>query len=169
MEKYNYQLPENVILIDGDAPVSAYDLFEQVNLGIVYTSTVGLEMCCNAIPTITVAKAPYSGKGFTYDPVNIKEYESQIISLMNSEMPDEKVKIMVRQAEKFFLLYYFIYMLPIPFYTFSYGKGVRIKMSDVSELLPGQNKVWDYICESILEKEAILSEYRFPPYRLEGD
>lgn len=169
LERYNYQLPENIVLINADAPVSVYDLFGHINLGIVYTSTVGLEMCCNAIPTITVAKAPYSGKGFTYDPVTIEEYESRIITLMNFKMPDEKVKIMVRQAEKFFLLYYFVYMLPIPFYAFSYGKGVQLKMSGASELLPGKNKVWDYICDSILGKEPILSEHRFLPYGLKDD
>lgn len=47
LERYNYQLPENIVLIDADAPVSVYDLFGHINLGIVYT--VQLDWRCAAM------------------------------------------------------------------------------------------------------------------------
>ncbi len=167
LKKYNNQLPSNIILIDGDAPVSVYELLNQIDLGMVYTTTVGLEMCCNGIPTITIANAPYRNKGFTYDPVTISEYEEQLNLLMNTKLSNEELERMVHQAQKFFLLYYFIYMLPNPFYTFSYEEGASLTIRDAEELLPGRNELWDYICDSILAKKAILSEKRFPPYKLE--
>lgn len=167
MEKYSGNLPSNIILIDGDAPISIYDLFPQVDLGIVYTSTVGLEMCCNGIPTVTVAAAPYREKGFTFDPADKEEYEKYLKLLMNGAVSDTEKNVMIHQAQKFFLLYYFIYMLHNPFYKFEYGVGAQLTICNPEELEEGKNIMWDYICNSILGKKAILSEDRYPPYRLE--
>lgn len=167
LKKYNWKLPSNIILIDADAPVSVYDLLQKVDLGIVYTTTVGLEMACRGIPIITVAKAPYRDKGFSYDPKNIEEYKEQLRVLMKKIFSKEEIEYMKGMAKKFFFLYYFIYMIPNPLYTFSYEEGAKLKFKEEEELLPNKNRTWDYICESILEKKPILSENRFPPSRLE--
>lgn len=166
LKEYDDALPSNIILVDGDAPLSIYDLFEDTDLGLVYTSTVGLEMCCNGIPTIVVADAPYREKGFTYDAFNVKEYEEKLDKLTKISLSDEQKKRIKEQAEKFFLLYYFVYMLPNPFYKFTYEEGVKMIMKESEDLLPGNNQIWDYLCESILEKKAIISEERIPPYKL---
>lgn len=167
LKKYHNKLPSNIILIDGDAPVSIYDLLGIVDLGIVYTSTVGLEMCCNGIPVILVAEAPYRGKGFTYDPTNVKEYEEQLEKHVKVSLIANEIEVIKKQARKFFLMYYFIYMLSNPFYRFAYGERAEMLIKTPSELMPGQNQIWDYICDSILAKKPILSGNRFPPYRLE--
>lgn len=167
LEKYDGMLPDNIVIIDADAPVSVYELLEFVNLGIVYTTTVGLEMSCNRIPVITVADAPYRNKGFTWDPVNVKEYEEQLKWFMSNTLDDKVLTKIERQAQKYFLLYYFIYMLPCPFHTYTYEEGGRLLIKGAEELLPGENDILDYICDSILEKKPFLSEKRLPPYRLE--
>lgn len=167
LEKYQNVLPSNVVLIDADSPIKVYDFFEQIDLGIVYTTTVGLEMCCEGIPVITVAKAPYRNKGFTYDPIDVAEYKEKLHSLMCLKLDESEKKRIIQQAKKFFLLYYFIYMLPNPFHRFSYEGGAVMKIKSVDDILPGENEVLDYICESIQDKKAILSKDRFPPYKLE--
>lgn len=167
LTKYDGRLPDNIILIDGDAPVSIYELFDHVDIGITYTTTAGIEMCCNGIPVITVADAPYRGKGFTYDPVCVKEYEDCLETLMNGLIPKGQLEMWERQAKKYFLLYYFIYMLPCPFHRYERESGAEMKIKSAAELLPGNDEILDYICDSILEQKAILSKDRFPPYRLE--
>ncbi len=166
LKRYHNKLPENIVLIDGDAPISIYDLLNIVDLGIVYTSTVGLEMCCNGIPTIVVADAPYREKGFTYDPSNVGEYINQLEEIMEKPLSNEKKKKIEQQAKKFFLLYYFIYMLPNSFYKFTYEQGAKMIIERPEDLILGKNQIWDYICESILEKKAIISENRIPPHEL---
>ncbi len=167
LDAYNNQLPPNIILIDGDAPISIYELFGKVSLGIVYTSTVGLELCCNGIPVVTVAKAPYRKKGFTYDPVDMEGYRQLLEEIMDNSLSNNELNIIKEQAEKFLLLYYFIYMIPNPFYRFSYEEGAELNIKDANDIMPGQNDIWDYICDSILKEEEILSEDRMPPYLLE--
>ncbi len=166
LKEYNNKLPSNIILIDGDAPLSIYDLLENTELGLVYTSTVGLEMCCKGIPIVVVADAPYRGKGFTYDVSNVKEYAEILSQLTHISLNNEQKTRLRYQAEKFFLLYYFIYMLPNPFYKFTYETGAKMIMKSPEDVLPGNNQIWDYLCESILEKKAIISEKRIPPYEL---
>ena len=83
------------------------------------------------------------------------------------KLDESEKKRIIQQAKKFFLLYYFIYMLPNPFHRFSYEDGAVMKIKSVDDILPGENEVLDYICESIQDKKAILSKDRFPPYKLE--
>jgi hypothetical protein len=67
-------LPENILLLPPDTTVSAYELFKNLNVGIVSNTTTGLEMMLSDVPVITVGEAHYRGKGFTYDPKTKKEY-----------------------------------------------------------------------------------------------
>jgi hypothetical protein len=161
LDKYKYTLPSNIVLIDSDAPISIYDLYPKVDLGLVYTTTCGLEMSCLGIPVIVAGKAPYSNKGFTYDPINEEEYYDYIERVLSC---DEYIKNSKIQAKKFLLLYFFIDMIPNPFYTFSWENGAEFLSYDENILNVGRNEAWDYICDSIMEGKDIISAHRLPPY-----
>ena len=94
------------------------------------------------------------------------EYINQLKEIMEKPLSNEKKKKIEQQAKKFFLLYYFIYMLPNSFYKFTYEQGAKMIIERPEDLILGKNQIWDYICESILEKKAIISENRIPPHEL---
>jgi hypothetical protein len=48
--------------------VNTYDLVEVADLGLVYTTTVGMEMAMCGVPVIVSGQTHYRGRGFTYDP-----------------------------------------------------------------------------------------------------
>ncbi len=62
------QIPDHIRLIEADAPVNTYDLVEIADLGLAYTTTVGMEMAMSAVPVILGGRTHYRGKGFTLDP-----------------------------------------------------------------------------------------------------
>ena len=62
------EMPEHIHLIPADAKVNTYDLVEIADLGLVYTTTVGMEMVMSGVPVIAVGNTHYRGKGFTLDP-----------------------------------------------------------------------------------------------------
>ncbi len=62
------RLPEHIRLIGPRDPINTYDLIEVADLGLVYTTTVGMEMAMKGIPVIVAGKTHYRGRGFTYDP-----------------------------------------------------------------------------------------------------
>ena len=45
-----------------------------MDLGVVYSGTLGLEMLIKNIPVITTGKSSYNGLGFTAEPKTEKEY-----------------------------------------------------------------------------------------------
>ena len=49
-------LPEHIHLVLADAKVNTYDIVEVADLGLVYTTTVGMEMVMSGVPVIVVGK-----------------------------------------------------------------------------------------------------------------
>lgn len=62
------ELPEHIHLVGAGDPVNTYDLVEIADLGLVYTTTVGMEMAMSGVPAIVIGQTHYREKGFTLDP-----------------------------------------------------------------------------------------------------
>ena len=67
-------IPEHIHVIGPLEKVNTYDLMELASLGLVYTTTTGMEMGMNAIPVIVCGDTHYAGRGFTLDPADWGEY-----------------------------------------------------------------------------------------------
>ena len=74
-----YPLPGNVKIIPPDTKISPYSLFQFIDVGLVHTGTVGLEMSMSGIPVVSTKDAHYGNKGFTYD-ISSKEEYAKILS-----------------------------------------------------------------------------------------
>lgn len=116
------ELPENIRLLPADAKVNTYDLVEAAEVGLVYTTTVGMEMAMTGKPVVVVGQTHYRGKGFTQDPTSWDEYW-QIVgdALANPDTfapPPEKVRLAWKYA------YYFFYHYPqkFPWHLYHYEK-----------------------------------------------
>lgn len=64
----------NILIIPTEESFSSYQLFKHLSAATVYNGTIGPELIHAGIPLILGAKAAYSDKQFTYDPVNIEDY-----------------------------------------------------------------------------------------------
>jgi FkbM family methyltransferase len=163
VRKHMPVLPQNIILLEPDSDTSVYGLIPNVEVGLVYTSTVGLEMSCFGKPVITCAKALYRDKGFTHDPTAIGEYFEALRSMLESNEPPEIIEQRKGLAQKFFYLYYFRYYTSLNLFDYGCGERSTVFVEDARELLPGRNPVLDYVCDSILNHLPIVSESRIPP------
>jgi len=61
------QLPAHILVIGPKEEVNTYDLIAAADLGLVYTTTVGLEMAMSGVPVIVAGDTHYWQKGFTLD------------------------------------------------------------------------------------------------------
>jgi hypothetical protein len=86
-------LPGNVQVIEPAAPVNTYSLMRLCDLGLVYTTTTGLEMAARGIPVIVAGKVHYSGRGFTNDPSNATEYFAALERLAADGQPTTRREI----------------------------------------------------------------------------
>jgi hypothetical protein len=72
------RLPANVRIVPPESTISSYALIEMCNVGLVYTSTMGLEMAARGLTVICAAAAHYGRRGFTVDPVSVDEYRTAL-------------------------------------------------------------------------------------------
>ena len=107
------QLPEHVKVIPPESNINTYDLIEFADLGLVYTTTVGMEMAMSGVPVVVSGKTHYRGKGFTHDPDNLEEYYETLDALLtnthSSRLSQEKVQLAMRYAYRFFFEYPFAF------------------------------------------------------------
>lgn len=160
--KRGVQLPKNVFLLPTRLNMTVYQLFPLIQVGLVYTTTVGLEMAASKIPVITSAKAPYRGFGFTFDPSKKQDY----FNILDKILQGKEVinfESQVDLAYKFLLFYHFHFYTKINIMDYVWATTPKIKIKSIEDLLPGNNKCRDYVTESIMKGLPILSEDRWPP------
>jgi hypothetical protein len=137
-------LPDNIVLIGPDDPLSSYGLLEISDLVLCYTTTVGLEAAVSGIPVALAAKTHYRGRGFTTDIVSHAELAQAIAD--PPVMSSSQIELARRYAFAFF------FRLMIPFTLVRNAKGWLAELpSSADDLHPGRDRYLDFVCERILE------------------
>ena len=109
-------LPEHIHLVPADAQINTYDLVEIAQLGLVYTTTVGMEMAMSGLPVIVVGKTHYRGKGFTLDPESWETYFGLLQQVLASPSDYRLRKEQVELAWNYAYQFFFEYPHPFPWH-----------------------------------------------------
>jgi hypothetical protein len=88
-------LPPNVRLVRPTDKINTYGLMKLTDLGLAFTSTVGLEMAIRGLPVILAGNVHYAGKGFTFEPADRAEY----FALLESATGPDRLALTPRQIE----------------------------------------------------------------------
>lgn len=115
------QLPSHIHLVAPTEDVNTYDIMELANLGLVYTTTVGLEMAMYGIPVIVAGKTHYRNRGFTYDPSTWVEYFKELTRIISSSKESALEQSKVNTAWKYAYLFFFKYPKPYPWHLSAKG------------------------------------------------
>ena len=110
------ELPENIHIIRPEDKTNTYDLMEIADFGLVYTTTVGMEMAMSGLPVIVTGKTHYAGKGFTLDPQTWKEYEQMLDQVSNNPTASRLTPEQVEKAWLYAYLFFFEFSLPFPWH-----------------------------------------------------
>lgn len=140
-------LPPNVRVIAPDDNTSSYPLMEACDVGLVFTSTTGLELAMTGKPVIVAGRTHYRDKGFTLDaesPEHFGRLLDAVLADPVAHAPDPEV--VQRYAHLFFFR--------APFDSYGVVEHVpglaEIRVRDLSELAPGANASLDRLCDGIL-------------------
>ena len=107
------EIPKHIHLIGALDNINTYDLIEIANLGLAYTTTVGVETAMNGIPVISCGQTHYRGRGFTIDPNTWDEYFAALEKVL-SDLPAHRLND--QQTEKAWnYAYRFFFEYPRPF------------------------------------------------------
>jgi len=117
-------IPENIHLVPADAKVNTYDIVEIANLGLVYTTTVGMEMAMSGVPVIAVGNTHYRNKGFTLDPESWEGYFELLYKVMENPRQYRLSQEQVEQAWNYAYRFFFEYPHPFPWHLLHIWKDL---------------------------------------------
>lgn len=108
--------PEHIHLIPVDAQINTYDIVEIADLGLVYTTTVGMEMAMRGIPVIVIGQTHYRNKGFTLDPDSWDSYFEVLGQVLSNPTDFHLSKAQVERAWEYAYRFFFEYPHPFPWH-----------------------------------------------------
>ncbi|HZW02666.1 MAG TPA: hypothetical protein VFF68_01965, partial [Anaerolineaceae bacterium] len=103
------KLPEHIHLIKPTDKVNTYDLVEVADLGLVYTTTVGLEMAMNGLPVVVTGQTHYRGRGFTFDPDSWVTYYKTLGQILERPAECRLSREQVERAWQYAYSFFFEY------------------------------------------------------------
>jgi hypothetical protein len=109
-------LPEHIHLIRPEDKTNTYDLIAAADLGLVYTTTVGLEMAMSGVPVVVVGNTHYSGKGFTHDPQTWVKYYKLINSVLSDPSGYRLSDDQIQKAWAYAYRFFFDFPRPFPWH-----------------------------------------------------
>ncbi len=108
------EIPKHFHVIGALDNINTYDLIEIADLGLTYTTTVGVETAMNGIPVISCGRTHYRGRGFTIDPNTWDEYFSTLEKVL-SDLPAHRLNDgQVVTAWNYAYRFFFEYPRPFP-------------------------------------------------------
>lgn len=110
------RLPEHIRLIGPKEKINTYDLVEVADLGLVYTTTVGLEMAMDGLPVVVAAKTHYRGRGFTNDPDSWVTYFKMLGHILEKPSDFRLTREQVEDAWKYAYRFFFEFPRPFPWH-----------------------------------------------------
>ncbi len=118
-------IPEHIHLVPADAKINTYDIVEIADLGLVYTTTVGMEMAMSGVPVIVVGNTHYRSKGFTTDPATWETYFEQLNSHLSADNANRLTPAQVAQAWNYAYRFFFEYPQPFPWHLLHFWKDLE--------------------------------------------
>jgi hypothetical protein len=120
------EIPSHIHIIGALDKVNTYDLIEIANLGLAYTTTVGLETAMNGAPVISCGRTHYRGRGFTIDPNSWDEYfftlERVLADLPSHRLTESQTALAWNYAFRFF----FEYPRPFPWRLMNFWDDLQV-------------------------------------------
>lgn len=110
------ELPENIRLIGPREEINTYDVMEIADFGLVYTTTVGLEMAMSGIPVVVAGNTHYRARGFTLDPDSWVNYYKILKPLVDAPSKFRLTKEQTELAWRYAYNFFFEYPLPFPWH-----------------------------------------------------
>lgn len=110
------RLPEHIRLIGPKEKINTYDLVSVADVGLVYTTTVGMEMAMNGVPVIVAGQTHYRGRGFTQDPDSWVSYYKILGQILENPAIHRLSRAQIENAWHYAYRFFFDFPRPFPWH-----------------------------------------------------
>ncbi len=148
------RLPANVRVVPPTSVINSYALMDEADAGLVYTSTVGLEMAAMGKPVVVAGATHYRGRGFTLDPESAETYWEMATRVVAVGMAADIRERTRERARRYAHAFFFRFHHPIHAVHEEGHSRPRLTLSAGSLLTPGSDPSLDLIVADLLGEEA---------------
>jgi hypothetical protein len=145
-------LPANVRMIGPDEELSSYTLMDLCALGLIWVSTVGLELACKGKPVVAAAGSAVSGTAFVHTVDDVDAYEGTLGALLPVTADDVSDDI-ARLALRFAYGLFFRMAIDFPLVAMPTPHEGRLRYRSLDELAPGRDAALDRCSRIVLDSE----------------
>lgn len=117
-------LPAHIKVVPPEARVNSYDIAALAQAGLVYTTTLGMEMAMDGLPVIVAGQVHYRGRGFTYDPTSWEEYFTLLQKMVSAPEDLRPKPEQVELARRYAYHFFFTYPRPYPWHILFFGEDL---------------------------------------------
>ena len=143
-------LPENVHIISADDHCSSYALLNKISVGLVYVSTIGLEIACRGIPVICAANSPWVFCDAIHNINSHSEYDDLLLTLISSGTTRENRYIRTRAAMRFAYAIVYRWGISFPLIRMPNPHTGILDCRSVDDFRPGKHFCLDYCVDILL-------------------
>ncbi len=141
-------LPANIEVVGARHPTDTYGLIDSCDIGLVYTSTTGLELALAGKPVVVAGDVHYRDKGFTVDLADA----GGLSRALDVGLEDPAaLHADVDAARRYAHFFWFRGPVKAPFVTEPLPGLARLTTTDLADLRPGTSPEVDRICDLILK------------------
>jgi hypothetical protein len=120
------EIPSHIHIIGALDNINTYDLIEIADVGLAYTTTVGLETAMNGRPVISCGRTHYRRRGITLDPNTWDEYYATLEEVLGDipahQMDEKQIEFAWNYAYRFF----FEYPRPFPWRLMNFWDDLEV-------------------------------------------
>jgi hypothetical protein len=120
-------IPAHIHLIEPDEKINTYDILDITDLGLVYSTTVGLEMAMRGIPVIIAGQTHYRQRGFTSDPDSWEMYYAMLDEKLGDLESAQLTQAQVELAWRYAYLFFFEFSKPFPWHLLDLKDDIRTR------------------------------------------
>ena len=146
-------LPRNITLLSSETDVNTYEMFDELDAGVVFNSTVGLEMAFKGLPVVVGGDTHYRGIGATIDPETPEDYESVLARIDTIENTKELQENAIKYAHFLMVKKH----IDFPFYEAD-TKSVDYKFLPIEheDVKPG-TEPFDSVIEALVNDKPVYT------------
>ena len=144
-------IPSNVTVLTPDVDINSWTLYDLGDVGLVHTTTAGLEMVMKGKPVIVVSETHYRDKGFTIDPSNIQEYRAIFENLDSLNLSSQSQALALKYAYLVLLKYQYQF----PFIDMDKNKQITLNHKSIHEVL--QHSQFKHLIDCIGNQTPIMN------------
>jgi hypothetical protein len=161
------QIPSHIHIVKPLEKINTYDLMALANLGLVYTTTTGMEMCMNGIPVVACGETHYRKRGFTFDPHSWDEYFAILERILPDLSGQRLTATQIDTAWEYAYRFFFEYPIPFPWRLMHFWKDLALW--PVSRVLSEDGRAeFGLAFDCLAAQEAVWKTQKAPDTALNG-